>query len=250
MGAPFDERRKIVPEEGDMKIEIAPADLTRLLKQVSPGRISKKKRAELVILAARRNKVTVRSETMAATHATAVETAGQCRVNRTRLIEILETYAAKHPIVVSLTGVRLLVGTFSMEVSPCTYAEIPNDASLSADTRVSKQKTARRTPPVTASTNYDCTGESGSVNASDEKDCNKAIVCPICQSVGYFEKFLHRGKTYRRSVRSWASHTDAHELVVLLGDEEEKMCPTCLSERLQRMGYEHLPPLKQADMFP
>ena len=84
---------------------------------------------------------------------------------------------------------------------------------------------------------------------ADVEKSREPLVCPECQSVGYFKKRKLHGSFYYSSQRSWANAQDALEVVVLTGKEETTLCPRCLKKRVKGGRYIEDLHGEQPDMF-
>ena len=245
-----------------------PGVLLDLLNQVCQE-IPKRQRAHIqVTLSAEKQNLSIIGNGMVAGVSIKVTGQGQCKVGWRRFADILETFPAKTPVRIACNRDRLQINTFSMEVEGYTPEAVPQNQPIpvvpSPDTFPTSKQAKRKvkeTAPIRtiAADGYslappapeddEITGTPGHVSPDDTKAPREPVVCPACQSVGYFKKYEISCGTFFRSNRSWAVARVAPTVVVLKGNEEPKLCPRCLLKRLQ--GSRHIETIagEQPDMY-
>ena len=244
-----------------MTFTVTPRALLGLLNHVSEG-IPKRQRAGLqVTLSAGRGHVSMIGNGMDASLSVSVRGQGQCQLGWQEITDVLTTFSARQPVRFECNRDRLRIGSFSMAVEDYKPEAVSQDQELPEgplpEPSLPKQTTPIPPPsapdgyslPPQASDDDDCTGNPGTVSPEDFKGSKNPIVCPVCQSVGYFKKYQYRGNIGYSSYRSWVSAQAAPAVVILRGDEKPRICPHCLKERLKGSPHVERVADKQSDIF-
>ncbi len=260
--------KKVAKKKDAMTFTIMPEVLLDLLNQVCRD-IPKRQRARIqVTLSAEDRNLSIIGNNMAAGISIRVKGQGQCQVGWKRLADVLETFPARTPVSIKCKQDRLQINSFSMEVEGYKPEAIPKDNPIPVVPSlnqhlpiVAAEKKGKNGEPARAIAvdgysllppspkDNDCTGQPGKVLPADTEAPREPVMCPVCQSVGYFKKREFRGRFYYDHQRSWAVAKDAPGVAVLKGDVATGLCPPCLLKRLQ--GARHIDPVEgeQADIF-
>lgn len=249
-----------------MTFSITPGVLLGLLNKVCEG-IPKRQRAGFhVTLSAGRKRVSIIGNGMAAAVALPVRGQGQCLLRWQKTTDVLATFPASTPVRIECNRHKLKIESFFMAVENYKPEAVPQDhaipsgpsqePSLRPDPR-KRGGAGRDSVAAGAPDGYslppperdDCTGAPGMVAPEDYAGPREPVVCPVCQSVGYFKKSTWSDGTFYSRRRSWASAQAALTVVVLCGSEKPRLCPRCLHQRLH--GSRYIGPLadQQTDMF-
>jgi hypothetical protein len=242
--------------------------LLNLLDQVGQG-LKKRQRGQLKIkLSAGKRTVSIIGNGLQASIELPTRDQAQCEVNWRTFHDILSTFPPDREIVVKCENARLCIDSFSMDVEgfqteavgqATTIPQVEQKVRPRAK-KLSRQADQKESPPnspapdgyslrkTTVETD-DCTGKPGKVAPEDSSGPREPIVCPVCNSVGYFKKVEYMGRPYYEHRRSWAVARMAATVVTLRGDEKTGLCPRCQHERL--WGRRYIAPIEgeQADFY-
>jgi len=243
-----------------MKFTVTPESVLALLNQVGKGLSKRKRENSLITFSAEKNRIAVIGNGMSAGVKTPVSGRGQFQMNWKKITDLLSTYPQTNPVQMECFGGRLEIGSFSLPVQNYQSEPVPEKAPLPPTKPARQSKKPETAPQRQASSDgyspppphrddSDVTGTPGMVSAADFTGPREPVTCPVCHSVGYFEKRTYRGGIYFTNRRTWVAAGEALNRVILAGAEDSILCPECLAVRLHT--NKHITPItgSQADLF-
>ena len=189
-----------------MTFTVTPGVLLGLLNQVCKDVPRRRREGLQLTLSAGRGRVSIIGNGMNAAVSTPVRGQGQCRLKWGIITEVLATFSASKPVRVECNRNNLTFDSFSMAVDDFKPEAVPKEQ---APPSVPSPELPLPSEPVgvpacaSAPDGYsllppgpdddDRTGTSGMVSPEDSKGIRAPVVCPACQSVGYFKKREYSG---------------------------------------------------------